>query len=417
MADTKTSNLPQVSALSLTDLIAIADGTIVSKKATQQQVINLLNASGLLVSGSLAPGAVTTGKIGPEAVTPDKQPGLSQDTIIGRISSGSGAREELTGADVRTIINVEDGADVTDEANVTDALDGANLSNVPAATGDKILIQDASDSDNLKTVTSFGTDFLEDGSVTEPKIATNAVTFPKMQNISTDSFLGRDTAGSGSVKELSASTARGVLNVEDGADVTDETNVVSSLDGASIPSTTVAGGDKVLLQDISDSENIKVATAQEIADLGAGGGAVFSGALIYKNVDQAVVNNLTTILTWNVEEYDVGGWFSGAGTSFIIPSGVNRVKVTFSVQWESQDDGRRQCKIRKNTLNFVGSAQALWAADDVVGDTDIQNAISAIFSVSTGDAIDLEVFQNSGFSVDIESNSGFSTWFAIEKIS
>lgn len=51
------------------------------------------------------------------------------------------------------------------------------------------------------------------------------------------------------------------------ADVTDETNVKSSLDGATITSATVATGDKVLVQDVDDSDNLKTVTAQSIADL------------------------------------------------------------------------------------------------------------------------------------------------------
>jgi hypothetical protein len=54
------------------------------------------------------------------------------------------------------------------------------------------------------------------------------------------------------------------------ADVTKEANVLSSLDGANITAVTVIGTDKVLLQDVSDSNNLKTATAQDIADLSAG---------------------------------------------------------------------------------------------------------------------------------------------------
>jgi len=58
-----------------------------------------------------------------------------------------------TATQVRTFVNVEDGADVTDEANVTDALDGATLATATVATNDKILIQDTDGTDVLKTVT------------------------------------------------------------------------------------------------------------------------------------------------------------------------------------------------------------------------------------------------------------------------
>ena len=58
------------------------------------------------------------------------------------------------------------------------------------------------------------------------------------------------------------------------ADVTDSTNVKAALDGAVLTTVAVAGTDKVIIQDTSDSDNIKTVTAQEIADLGGGGGTV-----------------------------------------------------------------------------------------------------------------------------------------------
>ncbi len=53
-----------------------------------------------------------------------------------------------------------------------------------------------------------------------------------------------------------------------------EANVTSALDGATITSATVATGDKVLIQDVDDSDNLKTVTAQSIADLASGGGAL-----------------------------------------------------------------------------------------------------------------------------------------------
>ena len=47
------------------------------------------------------------------------------------------------------------------------------------------------------------------GSVTTSALAAQAVTFPKIQNISTDRLLGRDTSGTGSVEELTVSGGLG----------------------------------------------------------------------------------------------------------------------------------------------------------------------------------------------------------------
>lgn len=60
-------------------------------------------------------------------------------------------------------------------------------------------------------------------------IAADAVTYAKMQNVTgTNKFLGRDSSGAGIIEEIAASAARTILNVEDGADVTDTANVNSA---------------------------------------------------------------------------------------------------------------------------------------------------------------------------------------------
>jgi len=60
-------------------------------------------------------------------------------------------------------------------------------------------------------------------------IADDAVTYAKMQNVTaTNVVLGRDSAGAGIVEEISAANLRTIINVEDGADVTDTTNVTSA---------------------------------------------------------------------------------------------------------------------------------------------------------------------------------------------
>ncbi len=115
---------------------------------------------------------------------------VSTSTIKGRVTAGTGNVEDLTATQARSILNVED---------------GANNYSHPNHTGD---------------VTSVG-----DGSTT---IVDEAVTLAKMQHIATDSFLGRDTAGTGDVEVLDAATARSILNVEDGADATDATNVAAA---------------------------------------------------------------------------------------------------------------------------------------------------------------------------------------------
>ena len=99
----------------------------------------------------------------------------------------------------------------TDKAAVIEAVSGATVTDAGTpASDDKVLIQDTSDSDNLKYVNISD---LPGGGV------------DVLSNVATDSIIGRTTAGSGDSEELTASATRTFLNVEDDADKTDTANV------------------------------------------------------------------------------------------------------------------------------------------------------------------------------------------------
>jgi len=70
---------------------------------------------------TIAANAVTTSKILDSNVTLAKLADIATNRIIGRDTAGTGVPESLTAPAVRSIINVENGADVTDTANVTAA--------------------------------------------------------------------------------------------------------------------------------------------------------------------------------------------------------------------------------------------------------------------------------------------------------
>lgn len=82
-----------------------------------------------------------------------------------------------------------------------DNLSGLSITTATVATNDKILIQDTSDSDNLKTVTSQSIADLY-------TIANDSITYAKIQNVSaTDRILGRATAGAGDIEEITCTSA------------------------------------------------------------------------------------------------------------------------------------------------------------------------------------------------------------------
>ena len=78
------------------------------------------------------------------------------------------------------------------------------------------------DGENVSILSASG------GLVSSVAISDGSILLAKIVDIATASFLGRDTAGAGVTEVLSATEARAVLNVEDGADVTDATNVAAA---------------------------------------------------------------------------------------------------------------------------------------------------------------------------------------------
>lgn len=123
--------------------------------------------------------ALVTDDLADDIVTLAKLQDITDERLLGRVNNSDGSVAELTKTQVLGMLNVAD---------------GANAYTHPDHTGD---------------VTSTA-----DGATV---IASNAVTLAKMQQITTDSFLGRDTASDGNVEVLTATEARGILNVADGA--------------------------------------------------------------------------------------------------------------------------------------------------------------------------------------------------------
>lgn len=79
-------------------------------------------------------------------------------------------------------------------------------------------LSDVTDSGALAALNTVGT----------AQIDNDAVTFDKIQNIATARVLARSTAGTGSVEALTLPDFRTLINVEDGADVTDTANVTAA---------------------------------------------------------------------------------------------------------------------------------------------------------------------------------------------
>lgn len=126
MADQKISQLTELTSADDADVLPIVDTSVnTTKKITWSNIKAVLktyfdglynlyvhpNHSGDVTS--VADGAQT---IANKAVTLAKMNDLTQSTIIGRVTASTGVPEALSAANVRTIINVADGATVNAKA-------------------------------------------------------------------------------------------------------------------------------------------------------------------------------------------------------------------------------------------------------------------------------------------------------------
>jgi hypothetical protein len=77
---------------------------------------------------------------------------IGNNTLVGRLSGGGSNIDDLSASQVRTLLNVEDGADVTDAANVASTITGAAAKTTPVD-ADEIPIADSAASFGLKKLT------------------------------------------------------------------------------------------------------------------------------------------------------------------------------------------------------------------------------------------------------------------------
>jgi hypothetical protein len=157
----------------------------------------------------------------------------------------------------------------------------------------------------------------------------DSVTYSKIQNIAADNVLLGNTSGAGSaISELSATQVRSLLNIEDGADVTDAANVNAA--GAVMNSdTSTAEMSFVLDEDnMASDSNTKVPTQQSVkAYVDTEIASALASEMSYKGGYNAATNSpdldSSPIATAIGDTYTV----TNAGTFFTTPVQVGDVII------------------------------------------------------------------------------------------
>ncbi len=104
----------------------IADANVTTAKLASNAVTTVKITDANVTTGKIADANVTTAKIADDNVTYAKIQNVAANNVLLGNDDGAGSGiQELTKANVLTLLNVEDGADVTDTANVKSALNAS----------------------------------------------------------------------------------------------------------------------------------------------------------------------------------------------------------------------------------------------------------------------------------------------------
>jgi hypothetical protein len=135
--------------------------------------------------------------------------------------------------------------------------------------------------------------------------------------------------------------------------------------------------------------------------------AGFSGALIYGSSAQGIPNNATTVVTFDSEAYDIGGYHDNVTNNerITVPTGKDGYFFVFAkINWNNAASGRRLMEIYKNNSTIITQLEFLPASSiDVVGFVGV-----AINAVAT-DYFSLKVYQTSGGTLNANKGVAYST--------
>ena len=229
-------------------------------------VFQLLNGTDLDVDGTITgnlTGNVTgnvSGSSGSTTGNAATATALQNARTIGGVSFDGTANINLPG------VNTSGSQDTSGNAATATALETARtIAGVSFDGSANISLNNNAITNGAGYLTSVGTSNITD----------DAVTYAKIQNVSaTNRILGRDSSGAGSIEEITPANLRTMINVEDGADVTDATNVNAA--GAVMNSDTSTSAMQFVVDEdnMSSDSATKVPTQQSVkayVDSQAGG--------------------------------------------------------------------------------------------------------------------------------------------------
>ena len=177
------------------------------------------------------------------------------------------------------------------------------------------------------------------------------VTYAKIQNVSaTDRILGRDSASAGVIEEITPANLRTMINVEDGADVTDATNVTAA--GALMDSE-LAGiaAVKATTGTFLTADQTKLDSIEASADVTDATNVTAAGALM-----DSEVTNLAEVKAFAASDYATAAQGTLATNALPKAGGAMTGAITTNSTFDGRDvatDGTKLDGIASSANNYV----------------------------------------------------------------
>tara|TARA_Y100000592_G_scaffold96639_1_gene165511 strand:+ start:1152 stop:2516 length:1365 start_codon:yes stop_codon:yes gene_type:complete len=356
-----------------------------------------------VTSAALDDNAITSAKIAASNVTLAKIENLADQRILGNVGGSAAAPSALTATQVRTLINVEDGADVTDTANVTSAgalmdTECSSLADVKAL--NQSVISGASPTFGTGNMTdATNKRFMTDAQETKlDSVETNAdvtdtanvksalgAAMPSDALTIGDSDTTVTIAGNLTVSGTTTTVNSTTINLNDHNITLDSSNDGSALvDGAGI---TISGGsaDDLTFQYLLSSDRMELKKGSSFADLKAG---TFTGALSGNATTAstlATARNIGGVSFDGSANIDLPG-VNTAGSQNTTGNAATATKLATAVTIGGVSfDG--STAINLPGVNQAGTQNTSGTSGGVAGGVSLVNGSGTVFSMFLGDLI------------------------------
>jgi len=131
-----------------------------------------------------------------------------------------------------------------------------------------------------------------------------------------------------------------------------------------------------------------------------------------KSVNQSILHNTLTVITWDTERYDTDNMHDNAvNNQRITFNTAGKYAVLFQSEWASDTVGIRILRIRRNGLNNDTPME-----NSINANGSSRNMVAGVDDFASGDFIDCQVFQTSGAALSFEALSTVPVYFSAYKV-